>query len=58
MTQLEESQKQKLRSNYLDLVRKSLQIQKTGNMRAFTTVAKEAEHVAEQIQNLSRARQG
>ena len=58
MTQLEESQKQKLRSNYLDLVRKSLQIQKTGNIRAFTVVAKEAEHVAEQIQNLSRTRQG
>jgi uncharacterized protein YnzC (UPF0291/DUF896 family) len=57
MTHLEELQKQKLRSNYLDLVRKSLQIQKTGNIHAFTAVAKEAEHVAQQIQKLSRTRQ-
>ncbi|MDZ7605664.1 MAG: DUF6435 family protein [Cyclobacteriaceae bacterium] len=56
MTHLDESQKQRLRNEYFDLVQKSLQIQKTGNIRAFTAVAKEAEHIAQQIQNLSRAR--
>lgn len=58
MTQPEELQMQRLRSNYLDLVRKSLHIQKTGNIRAFTAVAMEAEHIAQQIQKLSRTRQG
>jgi uncharacterized protein YnzC (UPF0291/DUF896 family) len=58
MTQPEELEEQRLRNSYLDLVRKSMQIQKTGNIRAYTAVAMEAEHVAQQIQKLSRTRQG
>ena len=53
-TVLEEPQMHQLRAIYLNLVRKSLEIQKTGNIQAFATVAKEAEKVAQQIQNLSR----
>lgn len=54
MTQSKENLKNKLQTEYLKLVKKSIQIQKKGDIQAYTIVAFQAESVAEKIKAISR----
>ena len=44
----------KLRSEYLDLVKKGILYQKKGDIKAYTKIALVAENVAQQFQAISR----
>ena len=54
MPQSTEKYKHSLQSAYTKLVKKSLQIQKNGDIQAFTINALQAEKVAEELQAMSR----
>ena len=54
MAQSKEKSKDNLRTEYIRLVKKSIQIQRNGDIRAYTINAMRAENVAQQFQTLSR----
>ena len=54
MNHNDEQTKNKLRSQYLDLVKKGIDYQKKKDIKAFTANAIQAEIVAQQIQKISR----
>jgi len=45
---------QNLKNEYLNLVKAGLQIQERGDIKAYTTNAIQAEHVAQKLQAVSR----
>ena len=54
MAEFNEQSRRKLLNEYFELVKKSLHIQKTGNMQAYIKNAIQAENVAQKLQALSR----
>ncbi len=54
MIQSKNNFKNRLQMEYVKLVKKSIQIQKKGDIQAFTTNAMHAENVAEKLQAISR----
>jgi len=54
MTQSKETQMRELKDEYLKLVKTGLQIQKKGDIKAYTTNAIQAEQVAQKLQAISR----
>lgn len=54
MTQSKESVIKELRSKYLKLVKAGLQIQKKGDIKAYTSNAIQAERIAQRIQAIAR----
>lgn len=54
MTRSKENSKNKLQTEYLKLVKKSIQIQKKGDIQEYTIVAFQAENIAEKLQAISR----
>ena len=56
MTQVNQNPIEQLKEKYYETVKKGLQIQKQGNIKAFTLNAIEAEQIAQKMQSLSRGR--
>ncbi len=54
MAQSKETQLEELRTEYLNLVKTGLEIQKKGDIKAYTLNALQAEQVAQQLQAASR----
>ena len=54
MIQLKKNSKIRLQMEYAKLVKKGIQIQKKGDIQAFTINALQAENVAEKLQAISR----
>jgi len=54
MTQSKTNSKTKLRTEYFNLVEKSVHIQRRGDIKAYTVNALQAEKVAQKLQALSR----
>ncbi len=48
--------REQLKDQYLMLVKKGLQIQKKGDIKAFVSNAIETEHIAQKLQSLSRTK--
>jgi len=53
---MKDNLKEKLKAQYLNLVKKGLQIQKKGDIKAFVSNAIETEHVAQKMQSLARSK--
>ena len=54
MAQSKENLMKELRNEYLRLVKTGLLIQKKGDIKAYTTNAIQAEHIAQRLQAISR----
>ena len=48
--------KEQLKNQYINLVKKGLQIQKKGDIKAYVSNAIEAEHIAQKMQSLARSK--
>jgi hypothetical protein len=53
---MKDNLRDQLKDQYLNLVKKGLQIQKKGDIKAFVSNAIETEHIAQKMQSLARSK--